>query len=68
MEAAGDGGTTLTGADGPYNDEAFRAKTGPHFQLVSSPVELTTIPMPVVNRVGAVGQVRWLEQVVVLLR
>jgi hypothetical protein len=26
VEAAGDGSTTLTGADGPYNDEAFRAK------------------------------------------
>ena len=44
VEAAGDGGTTLTGADGPYNDEAFRAKTGPHFQLVSSPAGLTAIP------------------------
>jgi hypothetical protein len=29
VEAAGDGGTTLTGADGPYNDEAFRAKANP---------------------------------------
>jgi len=26
VEAAGDGGTTLTGADEPYNDDAFRAK------------------------------------------
>ena len=48
VEAAGDGGTTLTGADGPYNDEAFRAKTGPHYQLVSSPAELTAIPVPIV--------------------
>ena len=39
----------LTGADGPYNDEAFRAKTSPHFQLVSSPAELTAIPMPMVK-------------------
>jgi hypothetical protein len=29
VEAAGEGGTTLTGADGPYNDEAFRAKATP---------------------------------------
>jgi len=29
VEAAGDGGTTLIGADGPYNDEAFRAKATP---------------------------------------
>jgi hypothetical protein len=38
----------LTGADGPYNDEVFRAKTGPHYQLVSSPAELTAIPVPIV--------------------
>ena len=29
VEAAGDGGTTLTSADGPYNDGAFRAKISP---------------------------------------
>jgi len=29
VEAPGDGGTTLTGADGPYNDGAFRAKITP---------------------------------------
>ena len=29
VEAAGDGGTTLTGADGPYYDEAFRADASP---------------------------------------
>jgi hypothetical protein len=43
VEAAGDGGTTLTGADEPYNDEAFRAKTSPNFQCVCSPAGLTEI-------------------------
>src|SRR5208282_4921280 len=31
VEAAGDGGTTLTSADGPYHDGAFRAKISPSF-------------------------------------
>jgi hypothetical protein len=29
VEAAGDGGTTLTGADGPYHEGEFRAKASP---------------------------------------
>ena len=49
VEAAGDGGTTLTGADGTYTDDAFRAKTSPNFQLVFSPAGLTAIPMPMVK-------------------
>ena len=50
VEAAGDGGTTLTGADGTYTDDAFRAKTSPNFQLVFSPAGLTAIPMPTDSR------------------
>jgi hypothetical protein len=52
VEAAGDGGTTLTGADGPYDDEGFCAKTGPRFQLVFSPAGLMAVPMPIVKRDG----------------
>jgi len=37
VEAAGDGGTTLTGADGRYNDGAFRAKISPPFLRYGAP-------------------------------
>ncbi len=42
MEAAGDGGTTLTSADGPYNDEAFRAKANP----ISESFAMCGAPLP----------------------
>jgi len=42
VEAAGERGTTLTGAGGPYNDEAFRAKT-------------TQIPVSVENHFRRLG-------------
>ena len=37
VEAAGDGGTTLTSADGPYHDAPFRAKISPISNLFPLP-------------------------------
>ena len=48
--AAGDGGNTLTGADGLYNDGAFRAKTSPKLDLVLRC--LTNSSMPPFGRHG----------------